>query len=113
MNVAHVAVAAGPLRGQGAGTMPDPPESDDARAALQRSIGASVRDARRAAGLTQRGLVALVQAGGDAGLTQPHLALIERGVVNPRAHTMAVLARTLGVPVCSLFGHPRDKLPKV
>lgn len=89
--------------------MPNAPDPDDPRDALQRSIGASIRRARDAAGLTQRGLVALVHARGETALTQQHLAQIEKGTINPRAHTMSVLADVLGVPVCSLFGKERPE----
>lgn len=108
MNAVQSALAARSLRVQGARTMTKPPESDAERHALQRSIGANLKRARRKAGLTQRGLVALVQGRGDISLTQQHLAEIEKGAVNPRAHTMAVLAETLGVPVCTLFGKGGD-----
>ena len=57
--------------------------------AVQR-FGREVRDARRAAGLTQ------VHLGSRAGLSQPMISRIERGAAAPDLRSMARLARGVG-----------------
>ena len=64
----------------------------------------SLRQARAAAGLSQRALAARV------GLTQAHVSRIESGTVDLQVSTLAELARALGLEVRFL---PRASLPLV
>ncbi len=52
-------------------------------------MGNRVREARKAAGLTQ------VELAKRAGTTQPYLSILERGVVRPRLETAIKVARAL------------------
>jgi len=68
-------------------------------------IGDRIRSARDRAGLTQRGLAALV----DCNAFQ--VSRWERGAASPRADTCAKLAEALRVSADWLIGRPADSTP--
>ncbi len=59
-------------------------------------VAAVVRDARRAAGLTQRNLAR------RTGIAQPTIARIERGQVDPRVDTLARLLSECGLELAAV-----------
>jgi transcriptional regulator with XRE-family HTH domain len=72
---------------------------DDAEFAKQ--IGANIRAARAAAGLTQK------QLAGAAGLFVPQLSRMEKGSTGgPKVSTLKRIADVLGVRVCQLIDPP-------
>lgn len=73
-----------------------PPADDDAR--LAALVGATVRTLRERSGLSMRALATL------AGISQPFLSTIERGLSTPSMATLYRIAGGLGVP-------PGDLLP--
>ena len=54
------------------------------------ALGRSVREARKARGMTQEGLAEL------AGLDRTYISGVERGVRNPTVRSLALIARALG-----------------
>lgn len=66
------------------------------RAELLSRFGARVRTCRDAAKLTQDKL------GAAASMTQPYVAAIEAGAINPTLETMANIAAALGVAIRDL-----------
>lgn len=105
MNAAHVAVAARSAGGQGAATMPNPPESDEppprksraprnpgdpADAEMQRRFGLNLRTEREAAGLSQSDVAKA------AAMAQPDVAELEAGRKNATLRTMRRLALAVG-----------------
>lgn len=106
MNAAHAAVAGGSLRGQGARTMPNPPDADDsppprkpraprnpgdpADAEMQRRFGLNLKAEREAAGLSQS------EVAKSAGMAQPDVAELEAGRKNATLRTMRRLALAVG-----------------
>lgn len=67
-------------------------------------IATALRDAREAAGLSQRAL------GSVAGVPQSHISNIERGRVDLRLSSLVALARTLGLELVLV---PRKSVPAV
>ncbi len=68
-----------------------------------------IKRVRKALGMS------LAQLSGLTGLLPEAIARAERKGQNPRASTIAVIAKGLGVPVCELFeesGHGRKKRTK-
>jgi transcriptional regulator with XRE-family HTH domain len=66
----------------------------------------SIKRARKGQGMSLNELAA------KTGLLRPTLARAERIGIDPRASTVATIARSLGVPVCELFdenGHGQRK----
>ena len=66
----------------------------------------SIKRARRRSGLS------LTQVAARSGLYREVIARAERPGFNPRASTLATIAKALGVPVCALFeesGHERRR----
>ncbi len=70
---------------------------------LYRSLGESVRSARRAAGMSQEKLADAV------GLTRPSIANIESGVQRPPLHVLANTAAVLGVSLGVLLQTADDE----
>lgn len=62
------------------------------------SIGAALKAARRAAGLTQE------EVARRSGVHQVHLSRLENGKVQPTVRTLVRLAEVYGVEVGSLVG---------
>ncbi|MEV0700258.1 XRE family transcriptional regulator [Saccharopolyspora sp. NPDC050389] len=63
-------------------------------------VGAAVRAARERAGLTTRALAA------EAGISQPFLSQVERGLNSPSINTLYRLAEALGVTPADLLPPP-------
>ena len=66
----------------------------------------SIKRARRRSGLS------LTQVAARSGLYREVIARAERPGFNPRAATLAIIAKALAVPVCELFeetGHERRR----
>ena len=66
----------------------------------------SIKRARRRGGLS------LTQVAERSGLYREVIARAERPGFNPRASTLAIIAKALRVPVCELFeesGHERQR----
>ncbi len=113
MNGTHAALAVRLLRGQGARTMPDAPDSDpdrileaarlppeDRSPAVQRimaSFGRDFREARIAAKLSQQEVERLT------GIPQHYISTMERGRQNPTLETMTRLADAIGTPLADLL----------
>lgn len=65
------------------------------------SLGASIRTARAAKGITQLALAhAIGYEGDDAGA---YISRVESGHQSPRIETLSRIAEALGVTVCSLL----------
>src|SRR2546425_6167003 len=62
-----------------------------------RDLGAFIRDQRRTARLSLRNLSEL------AGISNPYLSQIERGLRRPSADVLQQIARALGVPIEALY----------
>lgn len=71
--------------------------SESAPATLSKRIGARIRDARRAAGLSRREL------GNRADVSERYLVQLEGGLANPSIGLVCRLAEPLGIPVTELF----------
>jgi transcriptional regulator with XRE-family HTH domain len=73
---------------------------------IERSAVERIKRVRKAAGMT------LAEVGKRAGLLPEAVARAERAGIDPRASTVAAIAKALRVPVCELFeepGHGRFK----
>lgn len=119
MNGVHVVVAARTARGQGAGTMPEPPESDEpppsrklraprnpgdpADAEMQRRFGLNLKAERDAAGLSQADVAKA------AGMAQPDVAELEAGRKNATLRTMRRLAFAVGCELEFLLKRIADR----
>jgi transcriptional regulator with XRE-family HTH domain len=69
----------------------------------------SIKRARKAAGMS------LAQVSQRCGLLPETIARAERAGIDPKASTVARIAKALGVPVCELYektGHERRKAKK-
>ncbi len=112
--VAHVGVAAGALRGHGAGMMIDAPETVDSERILEAarlppeerppavrrimaSFGSNFREARVAARMSQQDVERLT------GIPQHYISTLERGRENPTLETMTRLAEAIGKPLADLL----------
>lgn len=73
---------------------------------LKQVFGAGVRHHRRASGMTQERLAALVD------LSVETIGKIERGAAAPSFDTVEKIADALGLPSVALFGAGTDALPK-
>ena len=89
------ATRVGRPRAAGVARRPAPARGPDALARYERTrtsimVGSAVRAARRRAGISQSELADL------AGMSQPSIARLERGVVSPTVITLDRIARALG-----------------
>jgi transcriptional regulator with XRE-family HTH domain len=64
---------------------------------VKRVVGANVREARKARGMTQE------EVASAAGLQPAYVGRVERGTQNPTIEVLARLAVALGVPVTRLL----------
>jgi transcriptional regulator with XRE-family HTH domain len=64
----------------------------------ENDIGVRIRDARQAAGMSQRQLSAL------SGIAQQTITRLETGLIRPKLDTVEKLAQALGMPLNVLMG---------
>lgn len=69
---------------------------------LHKALGASLRTARKAAGMT------IYDAGGKAGLYASHVSMMERGVTGASLESLIALGRVVGVPAWQLLRQAQE-----
>jgi transcriptional regulator with XRE-family HTH domain len=69
---------------------------------LSLAIGQRIRELREAAGLT------IEQLGWNSGQSKGHVSSMEKGLVRPTVHTLAVLAEALGVELVDMVCFPEE-----
>ncbi len=87
-----------PEAGSSAGA-PDPDEGSSGEEGGLRALGAFIRDQRRDASLSMRKLAEA------AGVSNPYLSQIERGLRKPSADILQQLARALSISAETLYVH--------